>query len=461
MNHPTWKKIFCKDALLPIGWTKDVLIEIDLTGTIISIAPNSKKRNAQMYFDMVIPGMPNVHSHVHQIALAGRTERARNSNENFWGWRDMMYQFLKNITPSDLKVFAEYAFLEMLKSGYTSVAEFHYLHHDFYGKPYSNPAEMSLAIIKAANNLGIGLTILPVLYQYSNFGGRTATETQRRFVNNSDGFLRIIDEIIAQQKNYTALTIGIAPHSLRAVGAKHLKQVLHSLEGKNLPTHIHIAEQKKEVEDCISYYGQSPIEWLFDKFEVDQSWCLIHATHINKPEIQIISQSNAIVGICPITEANLGDGIFKSFEFSKVNGKFGIGSDSNITINPFDELRILEYGQRLKLKKRNLLSGSSYMSTGRNLYEMAAQNGGIAIGRNVGKIAINYKADLIVINTNIPSLIAKRQDTVLDSLVFSENKNAITDVFVNGVHVIKNGFHRDQNRIIQSYKMVMTKLLNS
>jgi len=456
----TNKTLFFEYALLPSGWAKKVRIEIDSFGTISAIQKEMIGSTGDPINATVLPGVSNLHCHAHQQAIAGLSEKSSNSNDNFWTWREIMYFYLQKIQPNHLNAIAEFLYMEMLKSGYTSVAEFQYIHHNEDGTSYSNPAEMSLATVSAAKRIGIGMTILPVLYRYSGFGSKPPSDKQQRFINNADKFIEIFNQLEMHTRADNNINIGIAPHSLRAIDNSLLKEVLNGIQKKDLITHIHISEQINEVKECQEWFSLRPIEWLFENHDINSNWCLIHGTHSNKKELALLAKSKAVLGACPTTEANLGDGIFNTLEYLKFGGTIGVGSDSNITVDPFDELRLLEYSQRLQHQKRNLLAVNPQYSTGRNLFELAITGGAQAIGRKTGRIEVGYRADFIVIDTNHPTLITKEKDAILDYLIFSKPCAVIKDVYVNGVHVIKSGKHPLETSVIKKYVQAINALTN-
>lgn len=444
-----------KQALLSNGWADNVRISIDIKGTISNIETDVLNANK----GCLMPGMANLHSHAHQRAMSGLAERASSTDDSFWTWRKIMYQFLQTIKPEHLHAIASQLYVEMLKSGYTRVGEFQYLHHQPNGQHYENPAEMSLQTLDAANQTGLGITNLPTHYQFSGFGEQPLGQQQQRFVNNPEQFLRIVEALQASS-NGNVVT-GFAAHSLRAVSKEALNEVLSSLQQDGaLPVHIHIAEQTKEIEDCLEWSGLRPVDYLLNNFKIDKNWCLVHATHMTKSETQAVANSGAVVGICPTTEANLGDGFFNAVEYLKANGQFGIGSDSHISISPTEELRWLEYGQRLLYQSRNVLTNSYEKHTGRTLFEKAAAGGAQACGHESGTIAIGKRADFIVLDTDHPLLCERNGDEILDSWIFSGNSNTVRDVYVGGKQVIKDGHHAHQSEITQRFKLTLKTLRN-
>jgi formiminoglutamate deiminase len=320
-----------------------------------------------------VPGLPNLHSHAFQRGLAGLTERRGPTGDSFWTWRELMYRFVERLEPEGLEAIAALVYAEMLEGGFTHVGEFHYLHHDQDGKPFANPGELAGRIAAAAETTGIGLTLLPTFYAHSGFGGADPTPRQRRFINDVDSFARVVEASRSAVRGLPGAVVGVAPHSLRAVTPEELKGVVKVAQGEVI--HIHIAEQTKEVQDCIAWSGQRPIQWLLENQTVDERWCLVHATHATDAEVAGMAASRAVVGLCPITEANLGDGIFPAPSFLEQGGRYGVGSDSNVLLDGAEELRILEYSQRLAQRARNVLARAEGQSTGRSLFEAALAGG--------------------------------------------------------------------------------------
>ena len=443
---------FARRALTGDGWQQDVLVTVGADGLVAEVQAGAKQGNARAV-DLLLPGMGNVHSHSFQWAMAGMTEISSCAgNDNFWSWRRVMYAFTKKLQPEYVEIITRALYIEMLKQGYTGVGEFHYLHHQPDGTPYDNRCEMSDRIIAAAQDAGIHLTHLPVMYETANFGGIPAREGQERFVHNAESYLRLIE---ALRGKYHDIVLGVAPHSLRAVPPESLSQILEALPGLGLgecPIHMHVAEQVKEVEDCIAWSGQRPVEWLFDFWDVDARWCLIHATHINHDEVRRMGAWKAVAGLCPVTEANLGDGIFPAEFYLENNGRFGIGSDSQVGLSPWQELRQLEYAQRLMTRRRNVLGDAS---VGRNLFSRALAGGSQALGMKSGKIAKGYRADMIGLTMQNPLLESKRGDGILDTLIFAGITPEISDVWVAGKQVIENGRHAREEETTRAFSEVM------
>lgn len=462
MNYS--KTLWCKSALLASGWAADVLFDIDAAGNFASIKVDTAHpehaigRQVERIDGSVIAGVPNLHSHAHQRAMAGLGERAAaNGDRSFWGWRQAMYHYVAKIEPDQLYHIARMLYLEMLKAGYTRVAEFQYLHHDKAGKPYANRAEMSLQCRQAARDVGIGLTMLPVLYQCGGFGAQPSTAAQKRFINDAEGFMQIVAALKPGQIGSERL--GIAPHSLRAVAPQTLGEILLSAPQVAV-THIHIAEQLREVEHCLQWSGQRPVEWLYAHFQPDDRWCLIHATHLTPVETALVARAGTVVGLCPTTEANLGDGVFDAPAFFGAGGLWGIGSDSQISVSPVEELRWLEYGQRLALLQRNVLAAEAgkNLHTGAHLFKQSLLGGNRACGIKTSGLQVGAPADFIVLDQTHPRLYARAGDRLLDCWIFSGNDNLVADVYLGGRRVVESGYHQDETAIQHNYRKVIDAL---
>ena len=451
-------KLFAKKILLADGWANEKTLTIE-QGVITDIA-SGYVAGAERAKGVVIPGMVNCHSHAFQRAFAGFSEQGSEGNDSFWTWRNIMYKFLGQLTSKDVQVIANQLYIEMLKMGYTRVAEFHYLHHEIDGQNHDDLASMSQAIFDAAKVSGIGLTILPVLYRFSGFGPQAATEGQKRFINSVEQFNGLVTNCFKLAQAQPNCNVGIAPHSLRAVDKSSLLAAVKHVRSLDAqaPIHIHIAEQKKEVEDCLAHYGQRPVQWLLNNADLDQYWCLIHATHIDEQERQGIIASKAIAGICPTTEANLGDGIFPTDEFLRENGTFAIGSDSHISVNPIEELRWLEYAQRLSKQQRAMLATSEQKSVGQNLWQKAAMGGAQSTNSNTGALAVGKQADLLVLDDSQLRLFAHDDVHLLDSIIFASQQNPVQDVMVNGQFVIRDKEHVQGQASGDSFARLLAKL---
>ncbi|WP_230280640.1 formimidoylglutamate deiminase [Croceicoccus sp. Ery15] len=444
-----------QSALLHDGWHSNVTISIT-DGAISAIENGSPPPDGAERHAIALPGMPNLHSHAFQRAMAGMAETRGPDGDNFWSWRDSMYRLASSIGPEQLRVIAAMAQMEMLESGFTRVGEFHYLHHAASGHEYSDIAEMSKAILSASEQTGIGITHLPVFYAHSGFGGQPAKEGQRRFICDLERFDRLLDACKVAAKGLPDAIVGIAPHSLRAVTPDELAS-LQELAA-DAPVHIHIAEQLREVEDCRSALGTTPVRWLLDNAELSARWCLIHATHVTDDEVTGIARTGASVGLCPITEANLGDGIFPAREFIEAGGEFGIGSDSNVRIDMSEELRLLEYGQRLSRQSRNIMASSDIRSTGRSLYQSAIKGGSMALGI-VAALRVGASADIVSVNMNAVHRSVVSDDAVLDQLIFAAGSDAIDRVWRHGRCVVREGRHVARDRIEGDYRKVLTELM--
>lgn len=452
MKHLHFQQLFTGGE-----WLDNVRLDVADDGTVFSVTADASADECEVFAGCALPGMPNLHSHAHQRAMAGLAERSgARGNDSFWTWRRLMYQFVDTMGPEDLEAIAAQLYVEMLEAGYTMVGEFQYLHHDPDGRPYLDPAEMTLRCLAAARRTGIGFTALPVFYAQGGFDRQACGEGQRRFVHRVDDFLRLVERLRGEIRPEEG-AVGIAPHSLRAVSPEQLSELVSSFAGQG-PIHIHVAEQRKEVQDCLAWSGQRPVAWLLDHAPVDSAWCLIHCTHLEAEEVRDLASSGAVAGLCPTTEANLGDGIFSAGEFLARGGRIGIGSDSHISTSPIEELRWLEYGQRLLHEQRNALAGGAEASTGRRLVEAVLASGAQASGRRLGLIEPGYRADLVVLDTDHPLLAARRTDEVLDSWIFSGNDNTVRDVLVGGRHVVRQGRHADRESIAHRFRETLNKL---
>lgn len=440
---------------MPHGWARDVLIEVDAAGDIASVTPGSTMGDASHLAGPILPGMPNVHSHAFQRALAGRAERGSpDGRDSFWTWRETMYEFTARVDPDQLEAIAAWLYVEMLKIGYTAVGEFHYLHHDRDGARYATKTETSDRIRAAAAETGIGLTLLPVLYTHGGFGGRMPSAHQRRFTMEADEFVALWDDLMRSMGDEPQARLGAAPHSLRAVTPQQLTAVVQHIAslGRPTPMHIHIAEQMREVEECIAWSGSRPIEWLYEHVNVDARWCLVHATHANDEELARIVASGAVAGICPTTEANLGDGIFPAPAFLREGGRIGIGSDSHATVDVAEELRWLEYAQRLVTGRRAVLCSPEVPSVGHYVYAGAARGGAQALGRRIGAIAPGHRADLVVLDAEAPPLLTTPDGALLDRFIFGGARDAVKDVMVGGRWVVRDRKHAAEDEIARRYR---------
>ena len=442
----------------PEGWLSPGRVELDDAGTILAVAAGEA---AGALPGAALAGMPNLHGHAFQRAMAGLAERAGPSEDSFWTWRETMYGFVDRLDPEDVEAIAAQAYVEMLKAGYTAVGEFHYLHHDRDGTPYGDVAEMAGRVAAAARRAGIAITLLPVLYDSGGFGGAPPAAGQRRFLNGADRLLRIVEAAARRHRGDAEVRVGLAPHSLRAASPGALAAALAGLDAldPSAPIHIHVAEQTREVEDCLVWSGRRPVAWLLDAHAVGPRWCLVHATHVDRAETRALSASGAVAGLCPTTEANLGDGVFPLEAFLADGGRFGIGSDSNVSISPVEELRWLEYGQRLTTRRRTV-SAPPRGSNGARLYHGAASAGARALGRAAGSIAPGNRADIVVLDHAHPLLAGRTGDRLLDSYLFAGNRNLVRDVMVGGSWVVREGRHADEESIARAYRRALARLLD-
>jgi len=400
--------------------------------------------------ELRLPGLPNIHCHAFQRAMAGLAERQSNPADSFWTWREMMYRFASRIDPDTQYAIAAQLYVEMLEAGYTRVCEFHYLHHQPDGQPYAEPAAMSQAVIAAARDTGIGLTLLPVLYMSGGFDGRPLSERQRRFGHGVEDFLTLVESLRREESQ--TLRIGIALHSLRAVPPEAMAQVLNAVDA-TMPVHIHIAEQTAEVDECMALRGARPVEWLLANADVDERWTLVHATHVSLSEVAGMANAKAVVAICPTTEANLGDGLFPLRGFIAAGGRFGIGSDSNVSVSPVEELRWLEYGQRLVLRERNIAATPEHASSGESLYRRAVQGGVQSCAQSTAQ------GDRIVLDESAALLVGVTTHDLHDRFVFAGNCNLVRDVYVAGRQVVQGGRHAQAEMIKQRYQAALGRLL--
>jgi formiminoglutamate deiminase len=450
--------IFAKQVMLSNGWVKNVRLSLK-DGRISAIEANQSPLEKDTLVDVLLPALANLHSHSFQRAMAGMTEYRMAGKDSFWTWRDLMYRFTKHLTPEQVEAIANLVFMEMQEAGYASVGEFHYIHHQADGTPYDDIGELSGRIAAAAANTGIGLTHLPVLYTYGGAGGVPLEAGQARFGNSVDRFNALTDRartIVSQLPD--DCRVGIAPHSLRATTPEDLSIVLAAHSGG--PVHIHIAEQPKEVADISVWLGARPVEWLLQNADVSKDWCLIHATHMTDSETHDMAKSGAVAGLCPVTEANLGDGPFNGPQYLGAGGKFGVGSDSNVLISLTEELRTLEYSQRLRDVARNVMVVGEG-SIGETLYSGAARGGAQALGRGAGEIAVGELADLVAIDSNDPSLCALKTHQLLDGLSFAARDTVVTDVWSAGRHCVQGGQHVHRETIIADYRSAMQSLMAS
>ncbi|MCS7267430.1 MAG: formimidoylglutamate deiminase [Geminicoccaceae bacterium] len=447
--------VFCLErALLPEGWRERVTLAVDPEGRIASVAP--ERGEGEPIRGVVLPGLPNLHSHAFQRAMAGLAETREAGEDGFWSWRVLLYRFLARLGPEEIEAIAAFAYAEMLEAGFTSVGEFHYLHHDPDGRPYAEPAELALRHVRAAQETGIGLTLLPSFYAHGDVGGAPASEGQRRFLCDLDRFARIHEAAARALRALPGGNIGIAPHSLRAVTPEELRRLVELFpEG---PLHLHASEQPREVEACRRVHGTTPIALLAETIGLPARLCVIHGTHATANERRELAASPATLGLCPITEANLGDGVFLAAAFVQEGGRFGIGSDSNVQIDAAAELRQLEYGQRLVLMRRSCLSAPD-RSSGRLLFEAALHGGARALGREPAGLRPGAWADFLVLDPDHPDLFGRSGDRLLDGWIFCAGKSAVREVYCRGRRVVEGGRHRARERLFARYRRALEGLV--
>src|SRR5215467_5267508 len=451
--------LWFESALLPSGWARGVRLTSS-GGRIERVTTDTRPQPLDDRHAIALPGLPNVHSHAFQRGLAGLTERRAAGADSFWSWRELMYRFLDRMGPEQLEAISTLCFAEMLEAGFTHVGEFHYLHHDCDGTPFADPAELAGRVAAAAAVTGIGLTLLPVFYAHGGFGAAPPAPRQRRFVTDVEGFARLLEACRRVVRPLAGASVGVAPHSLRAVTPPELSAIVQL--GQAGVVHIHIAEQMREVDECRAWSGRRPIEWLLEAQAVDAKWCLVHATHATDAELAGIAAATAVVGLCPITESSLGDGIFPAAEFGRSRGRIGIGSDSNIQLDAAAELCTLEYSQRLAQRARNVLAAGADVSTGRTLFQQALAGGWQALHADV---AVNPRGlvrgasfDAVTLAANHPALLERHGDELLDSWIFAGGRELIDCVWRAGERVVSGGRHRDRDALIARYGRVLHAL---
>jgi formimidoylglutamate deiminase len=456
-------------ALLPGGWAHGVRIQHS-AGRICRVEADVVPLPGDERATVALPGVANGHSHAFQRGMAGLTERQGSGSDSFWSWRQLMYQFVSRLSPEDLEGLAAQAYVEMLEAGFTRVCEFHYVHHDVQGREYANVAEMGERVAAAAARTGIGLTLLPVFYAHGGFGGAPASAHQARFLNDVPRFARLVEASGKAVAQLADAVVGIAPHSLRAVSPEELRSIL-PLAGAG-PVHIHVAEQTREVEECQAVLGARPVQWLLNEMPVDRRWCLVHATHVVESEVAALASSGAVAGLCPITEANLGDGVFPAAAFQRQGGTYCVGSDSNALISLSEELRLLEYGQRLRNHTRNVMVGTAGHSTGRALFDAAVAGGERAAGAEridasgsgtrplPSGLSVGASADIVSLSDDV-ALAGRDGDSILDTFIFANPRRLIDSVWRAGRKVVSGGVHVDRAPVAARFRATLQKLLST
>jgi formimidoylglutamate deiminase len=445
-------------ALLPGGMAREVAIEVGADGRIASVLGDAGAARGPYLPGLALAGMPNLHSHAFQRAMAGSAEVAAGGEGSFWGWREVMYRFVGRLGPEDIAAITAFAYVEMLEAGYTSVAEFHYLHHDLDGSPYGSPAALADAVRDAARATGIRHLLLPCLYQQGHFDRRPLGAAQRRFYHTTEAFLELVEALVARESQRERT--GLAIHSLRAVPPEALKAVAAAARGRSFarPVHIHVAEQAREVEDCTAAYGRRPVEFLLEGGYLDPHWCLVHATHVTGAELRGIATAGAVVGLCPTTEANLGDGRFALDEFLEAGGLFGLGSDSQVSIDPREELRTAEYNLRLWRERRVLAARAGVPHAGTSLWHDAVAGGARALGYPAAGLTAGAPADLVLLDTARAEFAGVPEAALVDAWIFAPRPGALAAVWVGGEAVVAAGRHRDRVAVEQRYRASLARL---
>jgi formimidoylglutamate deiminase len=452
------RRFFAPLAWVRGGWMRDVLLEADEHGQWQSVEPKADeaaRKGAIALAGPVLPGLVNAHSHAFQRAIAGLTESAaRGGDDDFWSWRDRMYRAANRITPAQLEAVAAFLYAELLRAGYTHVCEFHYVHNAPDGTAYADPLEMPAALARAARRTGIGLTLLPTLYMRSGFAANGLREDQRRFASTPESILGIARSVRNGASDVGRITAGIAIHSLRAVDAASLRAMVDAAPG--MPVHIHIAEQLREVEDCLLEHGRRPAEFLLSQVRLDEHWNLVHATQCSREELDALRSTGCAIVLCPSTEANLGDGIFDLPGWAGQSGNWSIGSDSHATRSWREELRLLEYSQRLKLRKRNVAAAATVTaSSAAALFQGALAGGSTAAGLPLAGLAVGERADFLVVDRDAPELAGIADEHLLDALVFSSPESRFARVFVAGAEVLAGG---EWNALAADFRQAMGEL---
>lgn len=408
----------------------------------------------------VLPGMPNVHSHSFQRAMAGLAELRGHPTDDFWTWREQMYRLVRLLEPEDIEAVSAQLYVEMLKHGYTTVAEFHYLHNDRDGRPYPDRAELAHGIVGAASAAGIALTLLPVLYAHGGFGHRPLAPAQRRFQGDPAAIVQILRGIAEFHLPAPLLRLGVAPHSVRAVDALLLTEMVAAADGldPSMPIHMHLSEQTAEVVECVQTHGATPLAWISDLVPVDSRWCFIHSTHLTAGERRTLAATGASIGLCPTTEANLGDGIFDFVPWFEARAPWGVGGDSHVSVSPFEELRALEYSQRLRMRVRVVASEESAPDVASNLWSAAAAGGARAVGQPVGALAPGKRADLVVLDQDDVDFEALPAPARLAVAMFSGSSNRVRDVYVAGRRVVERGRHALEDEAAAAFRRSLRRL---
>jgi len=454
------RSLHAKDALLPSGWASDVLLEWSDEGLLTRVQAGEEPGRHPQAAGPVLPGMPNVHSHSFQRAMAGLAERRGHPTDDFWTWREEMYRLVERLEPEDIEAIGAQLYVEMLKHGYTSVGEFHYLHNDRDGRPYGDPAELAHCVVTGASAAGIALTLLPVLYAHGGFGHKPLSKAQRRFRSDPASVFEVLREVASFHAPSPLLRLGVAPHSARAVDALLLTETVQLATSLDpaMPIHMHVSEQQGEVAECVASHGTTPLTWIAELVPLDARWTLIHATHLTGVEMRRAAEAQACVGLCPMTEANLGDGIFDFLPWFERGAAWGIGGDSHVSVSPFEELRALEYSQRLRLRVRVVASEEDRPDVAANLWSAAAAGGARSLGQPAGEIAPGRRADLVILDNDDVDFEGLPASARLGVAIFSGNSNRVRDVFVGGRTVIEQGHHPDEEPTREAFRAALARL---
>lgn len=452
--------LFARDALLPSGWARDVLLQWNDAGELTAVTPGSAPGDAARAAGPVLPGMPNLHSHAFQRAMAGLAEVRGHPTDDFWTWREAMYHLVATLEPEDVGAIALQLYVEMLKRGYTSVAEFHYLQHDASGAPYADRGELAHRVIGAARDAGLAMTLLPVLYVHGGFGHKPLNAAQKRFAGTAASIAQLLRELLGRYGEDPLLRFGVAPHSARAVDALELTEMVAAMDGidATAPVHMHASEQTGEVRECFETQGVTPIDWIMDLVPVDRRWCFVHATHATDEERGRMREAGAVAGLCPTTEANLGDGIFPFAEHFDAGGRWGVGGDSHVSRSPFEELRALEYSQRLARRIRNVSASGTSPEVATNLWQGACAGGAQALGQPVGMLAAGRRADLVVLDGSDTDFEGLAAGASLAVAMFSGEARTVRDAYVAGRHVVREGHHALEERAAGEYRSALGRL---
>jgi formimidoylglutamate deiminase len=447
-------------ALLPDGWARDVLLRWDDSGVLTSVQRDEPPADHARAAGPIVPGMANVHSHAFQRAMAGLAETHGPTPDDFWTWREQMYALVTRVEPEDVEAIAAHLYIEMLRHGYTTVGEFHYLHNDREGRPYADRAELANAIVGGAAASGIAMTLMPVMYAHGGFGHQLLSRAQQRFRSDPRFVVELLEELTRWHLPSPLLRLGVAPHSVRAVDAILLTELISAARAidPTMPIHMHVSEQQGEVAQCVATHAATPFDWIRELVDVDERWCLIHATHLTAVERGHAAASGAIAGLCPTTEANLGDGIFDFPAWEGLDGAWGIGGDSHVSVSPFEELRALETSQRLQERVRIVGASRERPDLAANLWTAAAAGGARALGQNVGSLAVGKRADLVVLDTSAPELETLDAPQAFASLVFANVGAPVRDVLVAGRTVVAEGCHPDAGEARDAFRRALRRL---